>query len=46
MSDLMLLGVGNRTVAVGGTNFLVQEVDGTSRFDTEVDVNDEILLEN
>jgi hypothetical protein len=44
-NDLMLIGVGPFTVAVAGGNFLVQESDGTSRFDLEADVNDEIILE-
>ena len=33
------------TIVAGGGSFLVQESDGTSRFDLEADVNDEILLE-
>ena len=43
-NDLMLLGVGPRTPPVVGTNFLVQEVDGTSKFTLE-DASGSVLLE-
>lgn len=43
-SDLMLLGVSRGVPAVGGTNFLVQESDGTSKFTLE-DGTGSILLE-
>jgi hypothetical protein len=43
-ADLMLLGVGNRAVAPATPSYVVQEIDGVSRFTLE-DSSGSLLLE-